>query len=108
MSPLDKPTQTAPRARAPRREGQRRQLTVPPALWEAAEAFAAEKGTTPNDALIHLAHRGAAQLERERALTERAGAARDAILAGMEEMGREGFLSPEEALEAALTLRRGG
>jgi hypothetical protein len=96
------------RLRAPRRHGERRQITVPTSLWEAAGRYAAEHGTTPNDALVRLAAEAAARYERERAIAARAAAARTAILAGIGEIDRAGFLTAQEAAEAAGGLRREG
>lgn len=107
MSPRDPAVQASRvRARAPRREGQRRQVTVPAPLWNTLSRYAREHGTTPNDALIQLANAGAAGYERDRAVADRAEVARAAIMAGVGEMSRSGFLSSEEALEAALAVRR--
>jgi len=94
------------RRRAPRRAGVRRQVTVPPPLWETAGRLADELGTTPNDALIRLALDAASRVEREREVEARASAARAAVLAGIAEAADGGFLGSEEAAEAAMALRR--
>lgn len=96
------------RVRAPRREGTRRQVTVPEDLWNAAERYAADHSTTPNDALIRFAAEAARRYERQQEIAARALAARSAILEMTPPMDTEGFLSPEEAAEAAQTLRREG
>lgn len=69
------------RLRAPKRQGERRQVTVPHDLWQLACAYAEAHGTTTNDALIQLAQAGAQAYARDQAIESRARAVAQAIRA---------------------------
>lgn len=103
----DSATSGPARTRAPRRAGERRQITVPPGLWASATALAAELGTTPNDALVRLAADGGRRWEADRQRRERAAAVLQALARGLglEEAGP--FLTEAEAHDAAMAMRRG-
>ena len=81
MSEKTSRARSAARQRAPRRSGQRVQLTVPGPAWERTRELAAEQGTTPNDVLAQLVLRGLELVERERSVEwvaeSRIGAYRD-------------------------------
>ena len=72
------PRQPAPRA--PRREGDRTTLRVPPDLAESVERYAEEHKTSTNDALVRLALHGAAIYEHDREVAELARVRGEAIM----------------------------
>ena len=103
MADGDTPT---PRQRARRRGGERRQVTVPDALWQVAVDRARAEGTTPNDILIALALEGARHHERVLDLRARVAAAEAAIFGRQRSDGDgEHFATDDEAMAAALAYR---
>lgn len=97
-----------PRRRAPRRGGERTTLRVPRELAEQAETLAHALGTTPNDALILMAERGAASYARELDWARNHEHQLTAVLAALGPIGPEpDFLPDEEARAAVLLLRTG-
>jgi hypothetical protein len=107
MSGKTSPARPAARQRAPRRQGQRTQLTVPAEAWERATELAAEQRTTPNDVLAQLVLRGLELVERERSVERvaesRVGAYR-AQRGVHDDVGR--FPATAEAEKQARALRR--
>ena len=63
---------TARRQRAPRRTGQRVQLTVPEDMWRELAGIARAVGTTPNDVLVRIASERLRDRRRASALRKRA------------------------------------
>jgi hypothetical protein len=97
------------RRRAPRRDGDRTTLRVPRELAAQARALAAFIGTTPNDALILFAERGALLYAQELEMARHEERQLAAILegAGPDDPGAR-YPPFEEARAAALFLRNGG
>lgn len=95
----------APRARAPKRQGHRTQLTVPSGVWKEARKLARELRTTPNDVVVRLAEVGLGLAQRERDLQRLAGERRDAYARAHGAVSGE-WPAAEEVEEAALRLRR--
>lgn len=97
------------RRRAPKRHGERRQVTVPHELWDAACAYADAHGTTSNDALILLAQAGARAQAREQAIARRAHAVARAMheASGAEAQGLP-LLDADEARAIATAYRDAG
>ena len=79
-SPPARTPAPARRERSPRRDGARTTLRVPLDLATTVGDYAEQLGTTPNDALIRLAERGAASYEREREVERLAAERRTAVL----------------------------
>jgi hypothetical protein len=67
------------RRRAPRRQGHRTTLTVPPSVLQAAERLALELSTTSNDAIVRLAEEGAAAREHRQRIAAIASERRAAV-----------------------------
>ncbi len=96
------------RKRAPRRDGERTTLRVPAELAAQAEVLARRLGTTPNDALILMAERGAASYTRELEWAHNHEHELAAVLEALGPLGPEpDFLPDEEARAAVLLLRTG-
>ena len=96
------------RKRAPRRDGERTTLRVPAELAEQARLLAEWLGTTPNDALLLMAERGAASYATELQLARNEANQLTAILDAMGPLDPSAeFLPDEEAREAVLLLRSG-
>jgi hypothetical protein len=93
------------RQRAPRRTGRRTTLTIPDSLHAEAERFAAEIGTTVNDALIRLAEEAAAARAR-RAEVDALAAVRRAAVDSVGPVDWKDFPSPEDLQAAMLSGRR--
>ena len=94
--------------RAPRSEGPRTTLRVPPALVAIADRMAAELHVSRNDALLRLASHGASLYERERQIVERKEQRWQAVMEAMDaEVGDDSgeFASAEEAYEAVMSAR---
>lgn len=95
-------------SRAPRSEGPRTTLRVPPALVTIADRMAAELHVSRNDALLRLASHGASLYERERQIVERKEQRWQAVMEAMDaEVGDDSgeFSSAEEAYEAVMSAR---
>ncbi len=104
----DPPDADAPagrRQRARRRNGYRTTLRVPTALALTARRYADDLGTTPNDALIRLAERGAAIYEGEREVAALAAERRAAVLVG-DAFDPDAELSSPEWVEWAIMSAR--
>ena len=96
----------SPRQRARRRGGERRQVTVPDALWQVAVDRARAEGTTPNDILVTLALEGARHHARALDLRARVAAAEAAIFGRQHTHGEgEHFATDAEAMAAVLAYR---
>jgi hypothetical protein len=95
------------RHRAPRRQGHRTTLTVPPAVLAAAERLAQELSTTSNDAIVRLAEEGAAARER-RARIAAIAAERRAAVEQTDVADALPFPSADEVHEAMLSARKLG
>jgi hypothetical protein len=97
---------TSARRRAPRRTGQRAQLTVPSQVWDEVVRIADAAGTTPNDVLVRLA---AERLEDRRRSIELSGRAderwRKFIEASPTGEPSEAPLSEHELIELSGALR---
>lgn len=101
-------TPNAPRrSRAPKRLGERAQLTIPDDLMRLAEQIAASTGTTRNDVLVRLATAGAEAYERRQVLAARVDAARRAAFR-LPGLTASGELSEGEMLDAVAAMRRDG
>lgn len=97
-----------PRRRAPRRGGSRTTLRVPPELGRASQELAISLGTTPNDALILCALRGARLYAQEVEMVRHAQTQWAAMLDAMGPPDPDAeYPSFEEARAAALFLRGG-
>jgi hypothetical protein len=94
------------RQRAPKRGGQRTQLTVPQSLWAAAQALAEDIGTTPNDVIVRLAGQRLAEAERQAELERIASERWAEFLRATPETRAERPAELDELLEAAAALRR--
>jgi uncharacterized protein (DUF1778 family) len=95
-------------SRAPRSDGPRTTLRVPPALVAIADRMAAELHVSRNDALLRLASHGASLYERERQIVERKEQRWQAVMEAMDaRVGDDlgAFTSPEEAYEAVMNAR---
>lgn len=104
----DLPEADAPasrRQRARRRDGTRTTLRVPTALALTARRYADDLGTTPNDALIRLAERGAEIYEGEREVEALAAERRAAVLFG-DAFDPDAELSSPEWVEWAIMSAR--
>jgi hypothetical protein len=95
------------RRRAPRRQGHRTTLTVPPSVLQAAERLARELSTTSNDAIVRLAEEGAAARER-RARIAAIAAERRAAVEQTDVTDALPFPSADEVREAMLSGRKLG
>jgi len=95
----------ARRQRARPRDGARTTLRVPSALALTALRYADDLGTTPNDALIRLAERGAAIYEGEREV-EMLAAERQAAVFGRDAVDPDAELSSPEWVEWAIMSAR--
>jgi hypothetical protein len=97
---------TSVRRRAPRRTGQRAQLTVPSQVWDEVVRIADVAGTTPNDVLVRLA---AERLEDRRRSIELSGRAeerwRKFLEASPAAEESEAPLSEHELIELSRALR---
>lgn len=96
----------AARSRAPRRRGTRRQITVPDALWAAAEAMAPGWRTTPNDVVVQLAQAGLDDTQRREQIVAIAQQRR-AAYAGMAPTEDVDAWAPQGVVDAAITAGRG-
>lgn len=92
-------------SRAPRSDGPRTTLRVPPSLARTADRLAAELEISRNDALLRLATRGARQYEREQGIAELRERRWAAVIPGIVDIDRADFPSPEEARNAVLASR---
>ena len=99
--PLGTGPATRKRERAPRRSGQRTQLTVPSELWRAAEELAEQHGTTPNDIVVRLAASGL-ELARRRLEIRALADERWSTYLAHREHRLEAVFPPEEAVLAAI------
>ena len=98
-----------PRKRAPRRDGERTTLRVPPDVAQATRDLASALGTTPNDALVLLARRGALFYVQELEMARHAERQWAAMLEAMGPPDPDAEYPPfEEARAAAMFLRGGG
>ncbi len=97
---------SAPRRRGPRRPGARTTLRVPTELASTVSAYAEELGTTPNDALIRLAERGAAIYEGQREV-ERLSAERTAAVLSVGMPAPDAELPSSEWVDWAMREARG-
>ena len=107
------PTNTPPsadakprRQRSPRRDGARTTLRVPSELSATVSDYAEELGTTPNDALIRLAERGAAIYEGEQEVA-RLAAERRAAMRAAQAVDPDAELMSAEWVEWAIRSARG-
>ena len=94
-----------PRRRAPQREGRRTTLRVPDTVMRAAQTFADELGTTPNDAILRLAEEGIAASDRRRRVERLMRERREAV-ARVAHADATSFPTPEEMTAAMLSGRR--
>jgi uncharacterized protein (DUF1778 family) len=95
-------------SRAPRSEGPRTTLRVPPALVAIADRMASELHVSRNDALLRLASHGASLYEQERQIVERKEQRWQAVIEAMDaeadhDLGE--FPSAQEAYEAVMNAR---
>ena len=93
------------RLRAPKRDGQRAQLTIPAAVWARAEELAELIGTTPNDVLAIFASKGMQLADRQLEMA-RIAAERVAALGERAEPGKYVEMPSEDELEEAAQLLR--
>ena len=101
------PRRPKPAPRAPRREGDRTTLRVPPDLAESVERYAEEHKTSTNDALVRLALSGAARYEHDREVAELARVRREAIFRPRSVPPGTELPSAEETTNAILAFRLG-
>jgi hypothetical protein len=92
------------RRRAPQREGQRTTLRVPDDVMRVARDLAAELGSTPNDALVHLAQDGAQARERRLRAERLARQRREAVARGAADTSA--LPAPHDLRDAMLSGRR--
>ena len=92
-----------PSARAPRSDGPRTTLRLPPALLDVADRLAQELGVSRNDALLRLATRGARLYELEQNIAARRQQRWAAVVPGVVDIDAGDLPSPEEARDAILT-----
>jgi hypothetical protein len=92
-----------PSARAPRSEGPRTTLRLPPALLDVADRLARELDVSRNDALLRLATRGARLYELEQSIAARRQQRWAAVVPGAVDIDAADLPSPEEARDAILT-----
>jgi hypothetical protein len=102
----DHPVSGAVRARAPKRDGHRAQLTVPDELWQAAREVAEVTGTTPNDVVVRFAEAGREVLERRAETADLSQRRWRAYLARGEPAVDAALPTAEEAAQAARALRQ--
>lgn len=95
------------RMRGPKRKGNRTTLRVPTDLSTTAWEYAEFLGTTPNDALIRLAERGADLYRAERQVERIAGERRAAVFASTDVDPGDELPPPELVERAILSLRNG-
>jgi hypothetical protein len=93
--------------RAPRSEGPRTTLRLPPTLAEAADRLARELQISRNDAVLRLATRGAQLYELEQSIAVRRQERWAAVVPGVIDIDRAELPSPDEARDAALAVPDG-
>lgn len=91
--------------RAPRSDGPRTTLRLPPWLRDAADRLAAELGTSRNDAVLRFAARGARLFEAEAAIAQRRAARWEAVIGDLSDLSDSEFPSADEIGDAVLGLR---
>lgn len=96
----------ARRRRSPQRDGKRTTLRVPAELAATAAEYAEQLGTTPNDALIRLAERGAAIYEGQREV-ERLSAERTAAVMSVDPPDPDAEFPSSEWVDWAMRSARG-
>lgn len=100
------PPRRGARRRAPKRGGQRTQLTVPQPLWDAARTLAEDIGTTPNDVIVRLAGQRLADAERQAELERIASERWEAYLRATPKAEVAPAPELDDLLVAAAALRR--
>lgn len=89
-------------ARAPRSQGPRTTLRLPPSLATITDHLARELDVSRNDALLRLATRGARLYEREQSIAARRQERWAAVVPGVVDIDRAELPSPHEARHAVL------
>jgi hypothetical protein len=93
-----------PSSRRVVRQGRRTTLRVPPSLAREVARIAEERGTSENEALLHLAGLGVASADRQSAVRRLAARRQAAVLAEVDTNAR-GLPSPEDS-RAAISVDR--
>lgn len=92
-------------SRAPRSQGSRTTVRVPPSLAEIADRLAKDLEVSRNDALLRLATRGARLYEQEQRISERRERRWAAVIPGIVDIDQAELPSVEEARDAVLAAR---
>jgi hypothetical protein len=104
LDELKRSGQVTPRppVRAPRSQGPRTTLRLPPSLATITDHLARELDVSRNDALLRLATRGARLYEREQSIAARRQERWAAVVPGVVDIDRAELPSPDEARDAVL------
>lgn len=102
MATRDSESPRAPRRRSPRRDGTRTTLRVPVDLAATTRRYAEELGTTPNDALIRLAERGAELVSGELEVARLAAERRAAVMGKRRPVNPDAVYPSAEEMDEAM------